>query len=110
TAPFWGARRYTTQSLPKSGERGCEAAELPQPDCSAIGVTVRLDSVQQRLEVRYLSEKEPAQRGYSSDTVHREFQVDQPQTGVWRFVSDVQKRGPWPVHFALIMLGFGMYR
>jgi hypothetical protein len=110
TTPFWGLRHYTTRSKPKPGERGCEAAELPQPDCTASGVTVRFDTVQQRLEVRYLSETELAQHGMLGNGVRREFRVDQPQSGVWRLVSDVQKSGPWPVHFALVMLGFGMYR
>jgi hypothetical protein len=109
-APFWGLRHYTTGSKPKAGARGCDAAELPQPDCAAVGVTVRFDTVHQLLEIRYLSETKLAQQQGPFDYVRREFQVDQPQTGVWRLVSDVQARGPSPVHFALIMLGFGVYR
>ncbi|MGO9239601.1 MAG: hypothetical protein ACLQBJ_02235 [Bryobacteraceae bacterium] len=109
TAPFWGLRHYTARSKPKPGERGCAAAELPIPDCNATGVTVRFDTAQQRLEIRYLSDTQPAQRR-PGDGGDRNFQVDQPQTGVWRRVSDVEARGPYPVHFALVMLGFGRYR
>ena len=110
SSPFWGLRHYTSQSRPKSGERGCDAAELPQPDCAAIGVTMRLDPGLQHVEIRYLSERPPADHGVTTDNVRREFQSDEPQTGVWRLVSDVNQRGPWPVHFALIMLGFGVYQ
>jgi hypothetical protein len=107
-SPFCGLRRYTVTSKPKAGQRGCLAAEIPEPDCDATGVTVRFDAATQRLEVRYLSERPLAQAGPGSTL--NQFQVDQVQTGVWRLVADAEKRGPFPVHVALSMLGFGMYR
>ena len=107
TASFWGLRHYAVQSRPKPGERGCEAAELPQPDCIATGATVRFDTTNQLLEIRYLSEMSPKQDGVY---LRQEFRVDEAHAGVWRLVADVEKRGSSPVHFALIMLGFGMYR
>jgi hypothetical protein len=110
TASFWGLRHYSAQSKPKHGGVGFEAAELPRPDGAAIGVTVRFDSVQQRLEVRYLSEAQLAQHGAFANSLQREFQIDRSEAGVWRLLADIQKRGPFPVHFALTMLGFGMYR
>jgi hypothetical protein len=110
SASFWGLRHYAPQSKPRREESGFETADLPRPDGAAVGVTAQFDSAQQRLEVRYLSGAQLAQRRGFADNLHREFQVDQPEAGVWRLIADVQKRGPWPVHFALAMLGFGMYR
>ena len=109
TAPFWGLRHYTAQSRPKPGERGCEAAQLPEPDCHATGVAVRFDTKKERLEIRYLSETQPAQSG-APDSMLRQFQIDEAQTGVLRLVADVEHRGPFPMHFAMVMLGFGLYR
>jgi hypothetical protein len=105
SAPFWGLRHYTAQSKPKRGEPGFGLADLPRPDGSAIGVTVQFDPARQRLEIRYLSGGRPRQLN-----LDRQFQVEHPETGVWRLLSDVQARGPWPVHFALSTLGFGEYR
>jgi hypothetical protein len=90
-ASFWGLRHYTDQSKPKPNERGFRAAALPQPDGSAVGVAVNFDSALQRLEIRYLSDVPLAQTD-STDSVHREFQIDQLQTGVWRLVSDVKAK------------------
>ncbi len=110
SASFWGVRHYTAQSKPTPEDPDIETAELPMPDSSAVGVTVQFDSVHQQLEIRYLSKTQLAQgRGYA-DSLRREFHVDHPRDGVWRLRSDIQARGPWPVHFALTMLGFGMYQ
>jgi hypothetical protein len=109
SASFWGVRHYAAQSKPKQGERGFEAAELPRPDGSAQGVTVEFDSVKQQLQVRYLSGGELFRRRRGVDILDREFKVDHPEPGVWRLLSDVGTRGPWPLQFAMGMLGFGMY-
>ncbi|MGA3028287.1 MAG: hypothetical protein ABSF98_26365 [Bryobacteraceae bacterium] len=108
-APFWGLRHYSTQSRPKPGDPGFDAAELPAPDGCATGVTVQFDPAGQRLEVRYLSSARPVQEGAFGD-LKRAFQVDHPESGVWRLSSDIQAKGEFPVHFALEMLGFGLYR
>jgi hypothetical protein len=108
---LWGLRHYADASKPKQGEQGFAAADLPHyPDRKAVGATVRFDSLTQRVEITYLSSAELSRRRGAADLLAREFQVDQPEAGVWRLVSDVQARGPFPVHSALIMLGFGMYR
>jgi hypothetical protein len=108
-ASFWGLRHYTDQSKPKPNERGFRTATLPQPDGAASGVAINFDSFRHRVEIRYMSEA-PLTPAGPADDVHREFQVDQPQPGVWRLVSDVRARGDYPVHFAFTMLGFGGYR
>jgi len=105
-SPFWGLRHYSTDSKPKRDEPGFEAAELPVPDGSATGVTVRFDSPQQKLEVQYLS---AAQLSHYP-TLGEQFEVDQPEAGVFRLQSDLQQRGQWPMDFAMAMLGFGVYR
>jgi hypothetical protein len=107
-APFWGLRHYTDRSKPKVGERGYSSANLPQPDGSAVGVAVQFDTTKQRLEVRYISQTQLVQERF--DPAGVEFRVDQLMPGVWRLDSDIRARGPWPVHFALAMLGFGEYR
>jgi hypothetical protein len=71
---------------------------------------VRFDATTQRLEVRYLSESSPLQFGPTADHLQREFQIDQLQPGVWRMASDLAQRGGFPMHFAMLMLGFGMYQ
>lgn len=110
-ASFWGLRHYADGSKAKTGEPGFDAADLPHySDGKAVGVTVRFDSVSQRLEIIYLSSAELLRRRGAADPLAREFKVDQPEAGIWRMVSDVRARGPFPVHFALVMLGFGMYR
>lgn len=106
SASFWGLRHYSAESKSKA----CDAAVLPYPDCRATGVTLQLDTAKQRLEVRYLSESGPKQSPGPADTVRRDFQVDQPQPGVWSLVSDIAARGQFPLHFGIQMLGFGMYR
>jgi hypothetical protein len=108
-ASFWGLRHYTDQSRPKPNERGFKSATLPQPDGGAVGVAVNFDSAHQRLEIRYMSDA-PLTRTGDLDVTRPDFQVDQPQAGVWRLVSDVKARGDYPVHFAFAMLGFGNYR
>lgn len=110
TASFWGLRHYSMQSKPTRGQRGFDAAELPLPDGSATGVTVRLGEATQRLEVHYLSARPLSQSPAFARNREREFKVDQPDAGVWRLMSDVRTRGPYPVHFAMSMLGFGEYR
>jgi hypothetical protein len=110
SAGFWGFRHYSAASKPKPGERGCQVAELPSPDCRAIGSTLSLDSAGKHLELRYLSEAPLWQQPGPADTVHTQFQVDQPQPGVWRLISDLQMRGPFPFSFAIQALGFGVYR
>ena len=108
-ASFWGLRHYTPQSKPKPNQRGFKSAALPQPDGAAVGFTVSFDSSRQRLEIRYMSEVPLAQVD-PTGSVHREFEIDQLRTGVWRLVSDIKARGDFPVHFAFAMLGFGNYR
>jgi hypothetical protein len=111
SASFWGLRHYTDGSKAKKGEPGFGAADLPHhPDRNAVGATVRFDSGTRQLEIIYLSPAELQRRRGASDPLTRVFQVDQPEAGVWRLASDVNARGPFPVHFALAMLGFGMYR
>jgi hypothetical protein len=110
-ASFWGLRHYADGLKAKTGEPGFDAADLPHyPDGKAVGATVRFDSVSQRLEIIYLSSAELLRRRGAADLLAGEFKVDQPEAGIWRMVSDVRGRGPFPVHFALVMLGFGMYR
>jgi hypothetical protein len=110
SASFWGLRHYSSQSKPKSGERGCEQAEPPFPDCHSTGVTVLLDTAKQHLEVRYMSPSKLAERGMFGDAARNQFLVNQPQIGIWRFASNIAERGDYPMHFAMLMLGFGMYR
>jgi len=111
SASFWGIRNDADGSKARPGETGFRVANLPHyPDGKAVGTTVRFNSVTQRLEIIYLSSAEAIASRTGADLLAREFQVDQPETGIWRMVSDVQARGPFPVHFALVMLGFGMYR
>ena len=110
-ASFWGLRHYAGGSKAKTGEPGFDAADLPHyPDGKAVGATVRFDSVSQHLEIIYLSPAALLRRGGAADLLGREFKIDQPEPGIWRIVSDVQARGPFPIHFALVVLGFGMYR
>jgi hypothetical protein len=111
SASFWGLRHYTDGSKAKTGEPEFGAADLPHyPDGKAVGATVRFDSVSQRLEIIYLSSGDLLPRRSAVDPLAHEFKVDHPGEGVWRMVSDVHARGNFPVHFALIMLGLGMYR
>jgi len=111
SATFWGLRHYADGSKAKAGEPGFGAADLPHyPDGKAVGAIVRFDSASQRLEIIYLSSAELLRRRGAVDLLAREFKVDQPEAGIWRLVSDVRARGPFPVQFALVMLGFGMYR
>lgn len=110
TSSFWGVRHYSVQSKPTREQRGYGAAELPSPDGAAMGVTVRFDDAKQRLEIHYLSTGPLSQNPVFANNRNREFQVDQPEAGVWRLISDVQARGAFPVHFAMLMLGFGAYR
>jgi hypothetical protein len=110
-ASFWGLRHYTDGSKAKPGEPSFVAADLPHhPDGNAVGTAVRFDAVRQQLEVVFLSPAPLLRRKGGADPIGHEFQVDQPDAGVWRLTSDVRARGPFPVHFALVMLGFGMYR
>jgi len=96
---------------PEVGEPPFAAADLPHhPDGKAVGTTVRVDSAKQQMEVVYLSPAELLRRAGAADLLGREFQVDQPEAGVWRLISDVREKGPFPVHFVMVMLGFGMYR
>lgn len=71
---------------------------------------MRLDITKQLLELRYLSQSDIAEHGLMGDNLRRQFQVDQRQTGVSRLTSNIAERGQYPVHFAMAMLGFGMYR
>jgi hypothetical protein len=110
-ASFWGVRHYTQQSKPKAGEYGFKNASLPNPDGAAIGATVKFDTRSEQLEVNYLSPAPIAEaRGGAGDNVGREFKVDQPHPGVTRVTSSIRERGPFPMHIAFIMLGFGMYQ
>jgi hypothetical protein len=107
SASFWGLRHYAETS--KTNAR--ETADLPHyPEAKAVGATVRFDSVSQHLEIDYLSSTERLWPGGATDPLANQFRVDQPNPGIWRMVSDVRARGPFPVHFALSMLGFGRYR
>lgn len=108
-ASFWGLRHYRQDS--KQGEPGFAAPNLPHhPDGKAVGTTIRFDATTQSLEITYLSPAERLQRPGAPDLVSREFQIDQPEAGVWRLTSDVNARGPYPLHFGLALLGFGEYR
>ena len=108
-APFWGLRHLTAQ--PKPGrEQPPYVAQLPRLEGFATGVTVRFDPVRQRLEIRYLSEAQMAPRSGGPDLLARQFDVDHPEPGVWRLISDIKARGPWPVHLAMSLLGFWDYR
>ena len=110
-ASFWGLRHYTDDSKARTGEPGFGGADLPYfPDEKAVGTTVQLDSGSRQLENIYLSSGGLARRNGPADLFSREFKVDQPDAGIWRMTADVRARGPFPVHFALVMLGFGMYR
>lgn len=109
-ALFWGLRHYSAQSKPSPGERYFRAADLPRPDGAATGVTVEFDPDRQRLQMLYLSGSELRPRRGSADTLYTQFQIDRPETGLWRLNSDIQARGPWPVSFAFTMLGFGIYQ
>jgi hypothetical protein len=109
-ASFWGLRHYLAESKPKIGERGFESADLPKPDGAATGVTVQMDQVTQMLEIDYLSTGTLSQRRGGADTMKTEFQTTQPEAGLWRLISDLKSRFDFPVHFAMAMLGFGLYR
>ena len=91
-ASFWALRHFTA------------AKPSPQPD----GITVTFDATEGRLELQYLSSASPIDaKGYISDS---EFQIEHPEPARWRLVSDVKARGPYPFHFAMAKLGFGVYR
>ncbi len=110
SASFWGLRHYSALAKPKPGERGYDTADLPRADGSAVGATVQFDPSSLRLEIQYLSAVPLAKSLGPNDTLRREFQVDQPTAGVWRLISDVKARGPYPVLFAMQLLGYGEYR
>jgi len=109
SASFWGLRLYAAQPKPARDAPVLVPAQLPQL-YGATGVTVRFDSVQQRLEIRCLSEADVTPHGGAAGALARSFDVDHPEPGVWRLISDIRKRGPWPVHEAMTMLGFGDYQ
>jgi hypothetical protein len=110
TAPFWGLRHYSALAKPRAGERGYEAADLPRLDGSATGASIQFDPSSLRLEIEYLSAAPLSKRPGPIDNLRREFQIDQPDTGVWRLISDLKSRGPYPVTVAMQMLGYGEYR
>jgi hypothetical protein len=105
SADFWGVRHFSAESRPQPGERGCETAELPFPDCRATGATVRFDAATGTIDIRYLS-------GANVKPVFERigFQIGQPQPGVWKLDADAVTRGPTPAAFGLAMLGFGGYQ
>jgi hypothetical protein len=109
-ASFWGLRHYSALAKPKPGERGYDAADLPRADGSATGASVQFDPSSLRLEIEYLSAAPLAKSPGRIDNLRREFQVDQPRAAVWRLISDVKARGPYPVLFAMQLLGYGEYR
>jgi hypothetical protein len=107
-ASFWGLRHYRDSSRPPANQRGFPSAYLPWPDGYATGCSVQFYDAVQRVEIRYMSAAQiPAG---PANSIRRQFKIDQPQPEVWRLVSDVQQRGPWPLQLALAMLGFGDYR
>lgn len=108
SASLWGFRHYTDASKPRPGQRGCSEADLPTPDCRARGLTLQFNAATHLLEIHYLSNG-PLKKAADYDSV-REFQIEQPAPGDWRLVSDLQKRGAFPLHFGMVMLGFGVYR
>jgi hypothetical protein len=73
-----------------------------------VGAAVRIDSRTSMLEIRYLSDAPLAKR--PGDSIGTQFKIDKPHPGVWRLVSNLDERGPFPAHIAFIMLGFGEYR
>ena len=105
SADFWGLRHFSAESRPKPGESGCETAALPFPDCGATGATVQFDAAKGTIDIRYLS-------GANVKPLFENigFQIEQPQTGVWKLDADAVTRGPVPVAFGLAMLGFGSYQ
>jgi hypothetical protein len=108
SASFWGLRHLAAQ--PTAPEQPAYPFRVPRLEGFATGVTVRFDPVQQRLEIRYLSDAQMAPRSGGPDVLARQSDVDHPEPGVWRLISDVNARGPWPVHLAMTLLGFGDYR
>ena len=111
SASFWGLRHYTDGAKAKPGDPRAGVADLPHhPDSKAVGATVRFDAAKQQMELVYLSPSPLLRRPGMADLLGREFKVDQPEAGVWSLTSDVRARGPFPVHFAFVTLGFGMYR
>ncbi|MGC9945240.1 MAG: hypothetical protein ABSF64_02490 [Bryobacteraceae bacterium] len=109
SAPFWGLRHLAAQPQP-AREQPPYVAQIPRLEGFATGATVRFDPVRQRLEIRYLTEAPMPPRGGGPDLLAREFDVDHPEPGVWRLISDLKTRGPWPLHVAMTMLGFVDYR
>lgn len=109
SASFFGFRRYTAGSKPRPRERGCNAARLPAPDCLATAASLKFDATTHQLEIRYLSGG-PLDPNDPTGTLRGEFKIDQPESGVWRLISDFDKRGAFPFHFGMIMLGFGEYQ
>jgi hypothetical protein len=105
SADFWGMRHFSAESRPKPGERGCETAELPFPDCRATGATLRFDAAKGTIDIRYLS-------GANAKLLFESvgFQIGQSQAGVLTLDADAVGRGPMPAAFGLAMLGFGRYQ
>lgn len=103
SADFWGLRHFGAESKPKPGERGCDIAELPFPDCRAVGATFQLGRAKQ-IDIRYLS----------SATVKPLFPeriaISRTQTSVWKLDVAGEANDPVRTGFALAMLGFGVYR
>ena len=91
-ASFWALRHFIA------------AKAISQPD----GITVAFHSAERQLELQYLGSASPtAAKWEISDG---EFQIEHLEPGRWRLVSDIKARGPFPFHFAMSKLGFGVYR
>jgi hypothetical protein len=110
-APFWGLRHYSDQSKSVQEASGEPAsARLSQPDATAIGVTMCIDSTLEKLEIRYLSKAQLTGRGRLPPSLDLQFTIDQPEPGLWRMAANIHEKGAFPVHFAMAMLGFGIYQ
>jgi len=88
-AAFWGFRRRF---------------RTPEP----TGLTVELDAATRRLKMSYRSEARLGQNW--KPTLRDQFQEEATGEGWQRLSADLKARGPWPVHFAMAKLGFGVYR
>lgn len=109
SANFSGYRRYSGASKPKPRGRECEAARLPGPDWCAAGATLQFNADTHQLQIDYLSRGQLDLKNNPSDTLTREFTIDHADPSRWRLISDLGKRGAFPLDFGMIMLGFGRY-
>src|ERR1700680_4645279 len=101
-ASFWGLRHYSESAKDRD-------LNYPlHPSADALGLTVAFEASDQRIEIRYLSPTPPLVTSEEAPpNLVSDFKVDQPQSGVWRFVSNLKERGDFPAHLAFVLMGFG---